>query len=260
MRTVAAIYEALSAIAPFSTQEPWDNSGLLVGSMEMPVDRIYISLDISNAAVEAAHAAGAQLILSHHPVIFSPLKQLSPSHPVWKLAAAHMAAICMHTPLDMAETGINQALYAKMKAPLSLGAIVDTPDHSGCGWIAESAVAQEARTLAQTLQTLLGCTVVRYCPADRPIRKIALCSGAGGSFLDAVIAQGCDAYITGDVKHDAWYTARNAGLALLDCGHYHTEVIAQELLAHALETAFPDVTILCDQQGDPVSYVWGGDA
>lgn len=259
MITVGDVYKVIDNIAPFCTQEKWDNSGLLVGDKNMPADKIYISLDISNESVQAAKKAGAQLMISHHPVIFSPLKRLVPADPVWQLAAADMAAICVHTPLDMAEGGINTRLYDMLKNPLDLGDITGSADGNGFGWIAESEADFSAEELGTVLRDILGCSVVRYCKASRPIRKIALCSGSGGSFLADAAAQGCDAYITGDVKHDCWYAARNAGIALFDCGHYHTECIAEELLAEKLREAFPDADIICDKGGDPVSYIMGGE-
>lgn len=259
MITVGDVYKAIDSIAPFCTQEKWDNSGLLVGSMDMPADRIYITLDISNESIEAAKAAGAQLIVAHHPIIFSPFKSLAPSDPVWQLAAANMAAICVHTPLDIADGGINTRLYDMLKGTLSLGEIAGSPDGTGFGWIAEAGEDFSAEELAAILKETLGCPVVRYCKADRPIRKIALCGGSASSFLEDVIAQGCDAFITGDIKHDRWYTARNAGAALFDCGHYHTECIAQDIFAEKLREAFPDAEITVDNGGDPVSYVFGGD-
>ncbi|MBQ8515008.1 MAG: Nif3-like dinuclear metal center hexameric protein [Ruminococcus sp.] len=258
MRTVGEIYKEIDRIAPFCTQEKWDNSGLLVGDRTMPADRIYISLDISNESIEAAKAAGAQLMVSHHPVIFSPLKRLGPSDPVWQLAAANIAAICVHTPLDIAEGGINTRLYDMLREALSLGEIIGSADGRGFGWIAESGCGFEAEELAVVLKDILGCSVVRYCKGNRTIRKIALCGGSSSTFLEDVIAEGCDAFITGDIKHDRWYTARNAGIALFDCGHYHTECMAQEIFAEKLREAFPDAEIICETQGDPVSYVWGG--
>lgn len=259
MITVENVYREIDSMAPFCTQEKWDNSGLLVGDMDMPADKIYISLDISNESVLAAKNAGAQLMVSHHPVIFSPLKNIGTSDPVWQLIQADMAAICVHTPLDIAEEGINARLYDILKSVLSLGEIKDTLCGSGFGWIAESESEMSADDMAKLLRKTLGCSVVRYCNGGRPIRKIALCSGSGGSFLGGLAMQGCDALITGDVKHDCWYTAKNAGIALFDCGHYHTERIMEELLAEKLRAAFPQAEIICGNSQDPVSYAFGGE-
>lgn len=259
MITVENIYREIDSMAPFCTQEKWDNSGLLVGDMAMPADKIYISLDISNESVLAAKNAGAQLMVSHHPVIFSPLKNIGTNDPVWQLIQAGIAAICVHTPLDIAEEGINARLYDMLKEKLLLGEIKDTLCGSGFGWIADSECEMDADDMAQLLRKAFGCSTVRYCKGSRPIRRIALCSGSGGSFLGGLAAQGCDALITGDVKHDCWYTAKNAGISLFDCSHYHTEKIAVELLAEKLSAAFPQAEIICDKLGDPVSCAFGGE-
>lgn len=120
MRTVQDVYSIINTFSPFSTQEKWDNSGLLVGTGSMPVHKVYVTLDISNETIAAAQELGADLMVAHHPIIFSPLKQLSPDSPVWKLAAANMAAICVHTPLDRARGGINDRLHQLLKNRCSL--------------------------------------------------------------------------------------------------------------------------------------------
>ncbi len=257
MITAGDVYKAIDAFAPFSTQEKWDNSGLLVGDSSMAADRIYVTIDISNESIEAAKAAGAQIMVAHHPIIFSPMKSLAPSDPVWKLAAANMAAICVHTPLDMAAEGINARLYNMLSGELELGEI--TASLEDFGWIAESHADLTSEELGAVLKEVLGCTVVRYTGADKPLKRIAVCGGSGSSLLEEAYALGCDAFITGDVKHDRWYTAKNMNIALFDCGHYHTERISAEILAEKLREALPEAEIIVGDLGDPVSYIYGGE-
>ena len=130
MRTVQDVYSIINTFSPFSTQEKWDNSGLLVGTGSMPVHKIYVTLDISNETIAAAQKQGADLMVAHHPIIFSPLKQLSPDSPVWKLAAANMAAICVHTPLDRARGGINDRLHQLLQEPLQLSGAMQTQERT----------------------------------------------------------------------------------------------------------------------------------
>ena len=120
MLTVKEVYEAIDAFAPFASQESWDNSGLLVGGMAQPADRILTTLDISEAIVAQAVAEQVQLVVAHHPVIFSPLKTLPPDSPVYQLAAHGIAAICVHTPLDMAPLGLNTFAHTLLEKPLAL--------------------------------------------------------------------------------------------------------------------------------------------
>lgn len=129
----------------------------------------------------------------------------------------------------------------------------------GFGWADTSAVTWEAKTLAETLRQTLGCTVVRYTPVQHPIQNIYVGCGACASMLEEAAAMDCDAMITGDVKHDRWYAARNLDIALFDCGHYHTEQIAVQILKERLQTSLPEVEVICDSYGDPVCYAMGSE-
>ena len=140
MLTVKEVYEAIDAFAPFASQESWDNSGLLVGGMAQPADRILTTLDISEAIVAQAVAEQVQLVVAHHPVIFSPLKTLPPDSPVYQLAAHGIAAICVHTPLDMAPLGLNTFAHTLLEKPLALQDTQEVlepswTDGRGFGWI-----------------------------------------------------------------------------------------------------------------------------
>lgn len=125
MTTVQEIYETIDAFAPFASQESWDNSGLLAGAGTQPAEKILTTLDISQGVIAEAAAQGVQLIVSHHPVIFSPLKALPVQHPVYQLAAHQIAAICVHTPLDMAPEGLNAYAHTLLRERLSLEGRID---------------------------------------------------------------------------------------------------------------------------------------
>ena len=201
-------------------------------------------------------------MVAHHPVIFQPFSRLTPADPVWQLASNGIAAICSHTPLDQAPAGINGRQHAVLAPVLELEQhseiLAESRPGLGFGWMDVSKRTWQAPELAAVLRQVLGCTVVRYSPANRPIQKIAFCSGSAASELELAAEKGCDALITGDVKHDRWYAARNLGIALFDCGHYHTEKIAAEILSQCIQTAFPEATVLCDPFTDPACYAMGG--
>ena len=139
MITVGDVYQALDAFAPFSTQEKWDNSGLLVGSAQMPAERIYVTLDLSAETIAAARAQQAQLMVAHHPVIFQPFSRLTPADPVWQLASNGIAAICSHTPLDQAPAGINGRQHAVLAPVLELEQhseiLAESRPGLGFGWM-----------------------------------------------------------------------------------------------------------------------------
>lgn len=251
---VKDIYRWLDGFAPFATQERWDNSGLLVGSMSQPVGGVLLILDISPAAVEEAARKHCDLILAHHPVIFDPLRQLSPTHPVYQMAQQGMAAICTHTPLDKASGGVNSTLFDLLRPALALEAS-GQPLEDGFGMAVNSLRSWNAGELAETLKHCLDCTLVRYSPGSRPIQRIGFACGSGGSMLEETIEAGCDAFITGDVKHDRWYLAQAAGIALFDCGHYQLEVPVMRRLEEAMRRAFPALPVYYGEANrDPVQY------
>lgn len=263
MTTVNSIYEILDRTAPFKYQEKWDNSGLIVGDGDSEVNKILIALDITNSVVDEACRKGSDLIISHHPVIFHPLKTIDFNNPVCRLLQEFKSAICIHTPFDVAKGGINDIIYDMLKKPLMLEddaesiEVVSNDGVTGYGKICSTMLSDDfdEKEIAAILKDVFNCTVVRYCEGTRYIRRVAFCSGAGGSFLDTVIGMNADVYITGDVKHDQWITARNNGLALFDCGHYHTETIALDYLKRVIQANFPDVKVeIAESNTDPVRY------
>ena len=239
MLTVKEVYEVVNGFAPFASQESWDNSGLLVGSMTQPADRILTTLDISEEVIAQAVQQQVQLIVAHHPVIFSPLKALPQNSPVYQLAAHGIAAICVHTPLENAQSVLEPSWT----------------DGRGFGWIDTSTRTWTPQALAQVLEKTFG--TVRYSAKETPIRKIAYCSGSAASMLELAVAKGCDALITGDIKHDRWYAAEFENIALFDCGHYGTERFAAEILAQRLRDAFPAAQVTANAGDDPAKIFIG---
>ncbi|MBR6836690.1 MAG: Nif3-like dinuclear metal center hexameric protein, partial [Oscillospiraceae bacterium] len=227
-----------------------DNSGLLVGDRETEVTGILTSLDITHETIGEAIAKKANLIVSHHPVIFKPLKHLSMSDPAVRLAANGISAICVHTPLDKAVHGINDIIADMMSrefktSEFRIPMIPESPDSAdGDGRIID--ITEEglsAEEMARRLGKMFGGGPVRFAPGMRKIRRVAICSGSGGSLLSFVSKNNCDAYITGDVKHDVWLSAVSEGITLFDCGHFYTERMSAEYLAKLLKTAAPGIKV-----------------
>lgn len=260
--TVGDVYREINRIAGFGIQDSWDNSGLLVGDRSCRVKKVLCTLDITNDVIEEAHEKGCELIVSHHPVIFHPLKKVSFDDPVGRLLKYNIAAVCVHTPLDMAKDGINDILVNMMREELSLNekTVPLEPLRRdvtiGAGRICRTETAVSAGEMAEKLKKIFGCTVVRYFGGDKEIRKIAVCSGSGGSLLGEVIDAGCDAYVTGDVKHDVWIDAANNGISLFDCGHFHTEKPAVYYLKNVICVNLPGIEgMVSERNVDVVEYL-----
>lgn len=254
--TISEIYDIINTLAPFETQEGFDNSGLLVGSGESSVSTILLSLDITADTVAEAKEIGAELIVSHHPVIFSPLKRLDAQSVPYKLANSGIAAICAHTPLDMAQGGVNDVIYNLLENAVDIeekGEIFgEVSKNLGYGSVCSLKNELDAAALAEILKNVFDCKLVRFYDNGKKIKKIAYCSGSGGSFLDTAVRKGVDALITGDIKHSVWIDAKNNGISLFDCGHYHTERIILPVLKRLIENNTTDVKVLISQHDEDI--------
>jgi putative NIF3 family GTP cyclohydrolase 1 type 2 len=124
--------------------------------------------------------------------------------------------------------------------------------------VEDCGTALSSEELAQHLQQVFGTKALRYSRSKKPIRKIAYCSGSGASMLELAAAKGCDGLITGDIKHDRWYAAEFLDVALFDCGHYHTEQMAAELLQKQILGAYPEAEVLCFPGDAPDVILSGG--
>lgn len=244
MAKVKDFYGYLNSIAPFETQEDWDNSGMLAGDMNAEVKKAAVVLDITHEEIKKAKAIGADLIISHHPVIFNPIKSVTKGSVPYELVASSINALCCHTPLDIADGGTNDSL-AKL-----LGINVTRADDPilRLGTV-EPTTAQE---LAGKIASILN-TKVRYADAGKKIKKIAICTGAGCSLIEA--AGEIDAFITGDASHHNFLDCVQAGITLIAAGHYETEIIVVPVLVKKLQAQFPDIEIIDIKQENPIKFI-----
>lgn len=250
MTTVQDIYNYIDEIAPFELQESYDNSGICIGGADYGVTKALIALDCT---VETAHEAverQAQLIVTHHPVIFRPLKKIDLNSLAGYLAVNSTSVISAHTNFDSAK--LNDILCER----LGLVPIEPLAEENGVpvGYVCETAELS-AKEMAAKIKSALGNTVVRYNDEGKMLSRIAVCSGSGGSFLGSVFSKKCSAYITGDVKHDIFIDAHNGGLTVFDAGHFHTENIFCGYMKNALSEKFPEVDFEIARSGrDILSY------
>ncbi len=236
---VKDIYNMLDEKFNFSSALAYDNPGHLVGSSEDEVKGIVVCLDCTEEAVDQAVNEGASLIVSHHPVIFDGLKAVTDESIVYRLIRAGISVISVHTNLDQADGGVNDALCRKA----GLINIEKVADHEGflyrIGELEEPLTADEfAEKVSESLSY-----PVKYVGTNTHIKRVAVCSGSGGSMLYEVAEQGIDAYLTADIKHDVFMDAHAMGIALFDAGHFGTEDIIVKPLAEELKRAFPEIHI-----------------
>ncbi len=256
---IQTIYEAMARLAPLELAESWDNPGLLV-DCGRPVARALTALDITPEVVAEAARLGCGVIVSHHPVIFSPLKRMDGRDVPFLLVQAGISAICMHTNFDAAAGGVNEVLAGifGMRDP--------APFANGCGRVGEIdpvAVPVLAAAAREKLAALcvppVGDTPavqVKYTDNGRPVRRLAVISGSGGSLFEEALAAGADCLLTGEASHHAACDAKRLGLGLVAAGHYATEYPAAAALAARLQAAVPGLEAVASREDrDPFTYL-----
>ena len=241
MAKVQAIESALFAWAPKELAADWDNVGLLVGDPEQEVKKVLIALDITEGVVEEAAELGAELIVAHHPVMncaWHPVQTLRADDPLGRklrtLVKKDISAICMHTNLDAAEGGVNDALAEK------LGLLDISPlGEDGIGRIGTINGEKSLAEYTSFVVKSLGCHGARFRCGGKTVHRVAVGGGACGSYIAAAKAAGCDTFVTSDLKYNDFLDTE--GLNLIDAGHYPTENVICPVIADRLGRAFPEV-------------------
>lgn len=257
MTTVEQIFHFIDSKAPFALQESWDNSGLLVGDPASPVQRVLLALDITDRVVEETEMLNAQLIVSHHPLIFTPVKRmtLAPNDLVgrklWHLARQNTAAICCHTNLDAVEGGVNSALAQRLGlTEISQLAQEGTDGQGrpyGIGRVGLLPREMELDAFLSLVDTRLHPNALRYVNGGKPICRVAVGGGACGSMLEDACRAGCDAFVTSDLKYNHFLDAKELGITLVDAGHFPTENVVLPVLQAWLQEGFPALEVVISQ-------------
>ena len=250
--TVHDILTFVEILAPLSMKYDWDNVGLLCGSAGQEVHKILVALDPFEGVCREAAEKGADLLVTHHPLIFRPRKSVTDGDDVGRsilfLAKHGISALNAHTNLDCAPGGVNDVLaetlgLADVEVLDPLGV-----DSQGRPWGLLRAGTVEAQPLPQFLahvKTRLSAQGLRYVDGGRPVRKVAVGGGACADELPAVLAAGCDTFVTADVKYNEFYDAKAEGVNLIDAGHFATENPVVAVLAAKLRAAFPEIPVEC---------------
>lgn len=236
MLTVQRVYELIDALAPFDTQADFDNSGLLVGNPQAEVTGIHLALDVTDRVIDDALAAGADLIVTHHPLMFSARKRLTEAdyegHLLIRLIANGLSLIAAHTNFDQAPGGMNDTLAGLLGLENIVG--------EGFLRVGDLSAPMTAEAFADFAARQLGDAVRVMGHRDALIRRVGLCSGGGCDEWADAHAMGADAFLTGEVKHHIALDASYHGVVLLEAGHFATENPGIFALMKALQNA-PDI-------------------
>lgn len=259
--TVNDIIKLMEEIAPVQLAEPWDNPGLQVGDRNWTVRTIMIALDPTLAVLKDAEKSSVDMLVTHHPLIFRPLKSVDVSTPIGgviNIAIRNSIAVyAAHTNLDSATEGLNDMLVQRLglKNVAMLAPNVD--QESGLGRVGDLPGTTDLLSLCKTLKAVLGIENVRIAGCrERQVRRVAVCTGSGGSLLDRFFLSDADVFITGDVRYHDARDVEERGSTLVDIGHFGSEHIMVEKIGERLgtmlEKRYPALEVItCKVETDP---------
>ena len=258
MMKVRDIIKVLEDFAPLSVQESWDNSGLAVGSPDADVSSVLIGLDCTPELVDEAVSCGADMIVTHHPLIFSGLKKISPRDPVGaaviKAISAGISVYSAHTTADKVVSGVSWAMAARLG--LEDVSVLDPEDGgTGLGVIGSFPSPKSADEALRYVKECFSLKVIRSSrPVRGELRRVALCGGSGASLAGKAIAAGADLYLTGDVSYHHFFTGDD--FMIMDIGHYESEIGIVPVLFSLIKKNFPNFAVRITENinSNPVYY------
>ena len=255
MIRVKTIMEEIEKLAPVSLAESWDNVGLMVGNEDSRVTTVFVCLDVTSDNVRRAIDCGADMIISHHPLIFSPVKRIVEQDVNGRilrdLIKNDISVYSAHTNLDNADGGMNDILADRLDL-IYTRKFTDEEciDESGkpidnIGRVGLLETPMEMSDFAELVKSSLGCNTIRCLgdPSD-VIKTVALCSGSGGFGIYAAYHAGADVYVTSDIKHHEAQLALELGLNLIDAGHFETDNTFCSFMTEYLESKFDEINVI----------------
>ena len=259
---IKEVLSALERFAPLPLQESWDNAGLQVGLTETEVSGALLCLDVNEKIVDEAIQKGCNLVVSHHPLLFRGLKTISDltdvQRTVMKAVRKGVCVISMHTNMDNAKGGVNYKMAEKLglrDVQFLAPKMVDGVE-SGSGVIGELPEAQASDDFVLAVKKAFGveCAMCNEL-LRRPVRKVALCGGAGDFLLDDALKAGADAFITGEM-HYHQYFGYEQQIQICVIGHYQSEQYTTEIFRDIIEKECPGVrTCIAETCTNPVLYL-----
>lgn len=234
---------------PVSYAESWDNVGLLVGREEKKVERVFLALDLTEDTLAQAVEMGADLIITHHPLLFSPVKKINSSsvtgRRILTLIQKDISYYAMHTNYDIMGMAELSAGYLNLQDTRVLSVSAASSDKTeGFGRVGMLPREMTLRECARYVKERLSLKEVKvYGELNQKVCRAAICTGAGKSMIGEALAAGAQVYVTGDIDHHTGIDTVAEGMALIDAGHYGTEYIFMEAVKRALSGAFPELEV-----------------
>ena len=255
---VKDIIKVIEDFAPLSIQEGWDNSGLCVGSPEDKVTSVLLALDCTPELVDEAVACGADMIITHHPLIFSGLKKISSDDIVGaaliKAIKAGISIYAAHTNADKVLEGVSGAMASRLGL-VNVQILADEGEGTGLGVVGDLVAPMSALQASEYVKVKFGLKCLKTSrPVEGPISRVAVCGGSGASLIGAAQKSGAQLYISGDISYHNFFTRE--GFMIMDVGHYESEIDIVDILFSLIKKNFPTFAVRITQNinSNPIYY------
>ncbi len=251
------IMQCIEALSPLTFAEDWDNVGLLAGRREKEVDTVYLAVDATDEVVADAIRCGAQMLLTHHPLIFKAMKKINTDDFIGrrlvKLLQADISYVAMHTNFDVRGMAQDAAQRMDLQNARVLEVTYEQDGVTeGIGRIGELRKKETLQRYAQYVKEVFSLSHVRiFGDPEQEIHTAAICPGSGKSVIATAITQEADVLVTGDIDHHEGIDAVAQGLAIIDAGHYGIEKIFVEYMAQYLKKELPTLNVITAPVKEP---------
>ena len=255
------IIQVIEATFPRTAALGFDNVGLLAGRSEKEVSRIYLALDATDVVIDRAIKEGADMLITHHPLLFSAVKKVTDedfiTRRIVKLIQNDISYYAMHTNYDVLGMADLSAEYTKMHDAEVLSVTEErNGETQGFGRVGELPQEMTLREYAKLVKESLKLNDVKvYGDLDGKVKRAAVCTGSGKSMIQDAIKAGADVYVTGDIDHHTGIDTVAQGMALIDAGHYGTEYVFMDAMKKELTQAFPNLKISCAKVKSPYTIL-----
>lgn len=246
---------------PSAAAEDWDNVGLLVGDDGKEISHVFLALDLTEETLAEAVKAGADMIITHHPMIFSGMKKINnhsfTGRKILTLIKKEIPYYAMHTNYDVLGMAELSAHYLKLKDTRVLSFTEERDgEEQGFGRVGRIPQKMTLKEYAELVKASLNLGNVKvYGKLEKEVETAAVCTGSGKSMIRQALAAGADVYVTGDIDHHTGIDTVAEGMAIIDAGHYGTEYIFMAAMKKELETAFPKLKISCAEVKSPYTML-----
>lgn len=249
MTTVRDILSCIETFAPTYMKESWDHVGLNCGHLDHPVTKVLVALDPFEAVCHEAKSIGAELIVTHHALLWDPgfiTDETAAGRNTLYLIENGIAHINAHTNLDCTPGGVNDILAETLGLSNIQVISPSGTDENGQSWgllRQGEIVSQPLNQFLAHVKNKLGCEGVRYADGGKPVHRVAVGGGSCAGSMKQAFAAGCDTFVTADIRYNQFWDGADLGMNLIDAGHFYTENPVCRVLADRILHSFPEISV-----------------